>query len=118
MLGAEFKTHNRQCEVEAIVNDPQHPAVKHFGTSVKFFDAIYPYTENTRDKVHVLLASTKHPNDGAPDANQPGDYLHTWCKRYGTGRVFYTAFGHKPEVWAREDYQQHLLGGIRWALGL
>ena len=118
MIGGEFKTHNRQCEVTAIVNDTAHPAVSHLGSSAKFFDEIYLYTQNMRDKVHVLLATDKHPNDGAPDANEPGDYLLSWCKRHGRGRVFYTELGHKPEVWAREDYQKHLLGGIKWALGL
>jgi hypothetical protein len=31
--------------------------------------------------------------------------------------VFYTALGHKPEVWQDPAYQQHLAGGITWAMG-
>jgi type 1 glutamine amidotransferase len=36
---------------------------------------------------------------------------------YGKGRVFYTALGHRPDVWQSPMFQQHLRGGIRWALG-
>ena len=29
--------------------------------------------------------------------------------------VFYTALGHREEVWKDERFQQHLVGGLRWA---
>ncbi len=117
MLGAEFMTHHNQCEVDAIVNDHNHPAVKHLTPYYRVRDEIYLFKQNNRDKVHVLLSMDKHPNDGSPEANQPGDYLVSWCKLYGSGRVFYTSLGHRPDVWEAAPYQQHLLGGIRWALG-
>ncbi|MFN7162078.1 MAG: ThuA domain-containing protein [Fimbriimonadales bacterium] len=41
-----------------------------------------------------------------------------WCRDYGKGRVFYTALGHRLDVWQSEAYQRHLLGGIVWALRL
>ena len=49
---------------------------------------------------------------------------------HGQGRVFYTSLGHREDVWnadeknrknskeVSEAYQQHLLNGIKWALGL
>jgi uncharacterized protein len=52
---------------------------------------------------------------------------------FGKGRVFYTSLGHREDVWdpAREEkdgrknspddakrFQQHLVGGILWALNL
>jgi type 1 glutamine amidotransferase len=117
-LGGEFRTHHSQCEVEAINNDPKHPANKHLGPTWKMFDEIYLFQNNSRDKVHVLLSLDKHPMDGSPEQGQPGEYLLSWCKTYGKGRVFYTAFGHRADVWQNEAYQQHILGGIRWALGL
>lgn len=118
MIGGEFATHGRQCEVEAIVENTRHPAVAHLGSTYKVFDEIYLFKENTRPRVKVLLSLDKHPNDGAPDANKPGDYLLAWCRMYGKGRVFYTALGHREDVWESEPYRQHLLGAIRWALGL
>jgi hypothetical protein len=118
MIGGEFATHGRQCEVEAIVEDTRHPAVAHLGSTYKVFDEIYLFKENTRTKVKVLLSLDKHPNDGSADANKPGDYLLAWCRMYGKGRVFYTALGHREDVWESEPYRQHLLGAIRWAFGL
>ena len=66
-----------------------------------------------------------HPNN-----KTPGDYPLSWCKNYGKGRVFYTSLGHREDVWdpawpdrknpkeVAEAYQEHILGGIKWALGL
>ncbi len=118
MIGGEFRTHGAQCEVDAIVDDPKHPATQHFGSSYKVFDEIYILNHSSRDRVRVLLSLDKYPNDKSPSAGQPGDHLLSWCKMYGKGKVFYTALGHREDVWESEPYRQHLLGGIRWALGL
>src|SRR5579859_5447493 len=113
MLGAEFKTHGAQVKVECINQDPGHPATRDLGPSYVVFDEIYQMTNFFRGKVHGLLTLDKHPNTGAP-----GDYPIAWCKKYGEGNVFYTSLGHREDVWESPTYQQHLLGGIKWALGL
>jgi hypothetical protein len=119
MLGGEFMIHGAQCEVDCIVQDPNFPACKALGTKDwKIYDEIYLFKQNNRDKVHVLLHLDKFPNNGMKQAGQPGDYLISWCKMYGKGRVFYCALGHRKEVWLDKSYQDYLLGGIKWALGL
>ncbi len=144
MLGGEFLTHHSQCAVDAHIDDPNFPANKPLEAAARHeaganppsieslqqghsvvtdrtwhvFDEIYLFKNNDRTQVHVLLSLNKHPNDGSPEANQPGDYLLAWDKAYGKGRVFYTALGHRKEVWNDPLYQQHILGGIRFALGL
>ena len=112
MIGAEFATHGAQSEVECRNEDPKHPATRHFGPSVRAFDEIYQFKNFDRSRVHGLLGLDRHPNSG-----QPGDYPIAWCRMEGKGRVFYTALGHRKEMWANPGYQQHLLGGIEWALG-
>ena len=61
-----------------------------------------------------------------------GHFAVSWCKNYGSGKVFYTSLGHREDVWDADPtlkdrkndpaiskvYQQHVLGGIEWALGL
>ena len=51
---------------------------------------------------------------------------------YGNGRVFYTSLGHREDLWSDDpalpgrinpvetskQYQAHILGGIKWVLGL
>jgi type 1 glutamine amidotransferase len=41
-----------------------------------------------------------------------------WCKEYGQGKAFHMSLGHNEAVWADPRYQQSLLGGIKWILGM
>ena len=43
------------------------------------------------------------------------DYAMAWTREYGQGRVFYTALGHREEVWRDERFQKMLLQAMRWA---
>jgi type 1 glutamine amidotransferase len=125
MIGAHFKTHGAQVKVDAINQDQECPICKHLPANWEVFDEIYQMKDFDRTKVHGLLTLDKHPND-----KTPGDYPIAWCKEYGKGRVFYTSLGHREDVWdptwpdrknskeVAEAYQQHILGGIKWALGL
>lgn len=125
MLGGEFKIHGPQVEVECLNEDPAHPATHSLPAQWTVFDEIYQFKNYERSKVHNLLSMDKHPNN-----KTPGYYPVSWCKQYGTGRVFYTSLGHREEIWdpaatdrkntpeVAKQFQQHVLGGIRWALGL
>ena len=126
MLGGEFKTHGPQVEVDAINQDKECPACRHLPGTWTIFDEIYQLKNFDRSKVHGLLTLDKHPND-----KTPGDYPIAWMKEYGRGRVFYTSLGHREDIWdpnwkgqrknseeISRQYQQHILGGIKWALGL
>jgi uncharacterized protein len=113
MLGGEFQTHHEQVRVECINQDPEHPATRHLGTTYDVFDEIYLLKNFDRTKVHGLLTLDKHPNTGIP-----GDYPIAWTKEIGKGRLFYTSLGHREDVWLSDAYQQHVLGGLKWALGL
>jgi type 1 glutamine amidotransferase len=128
MIGAEFKAHNAQAEVDCLNEDPKHPACRDLEATFHLKDEIYLMNGFERSKVHGLLTLDKHPND-----KTPGDYPIAWCKMYGQGRVFYTSLGHREDVWTpdtpasfkrenskevSEAYQKHILGGIKWALGL
>lgn len=112
MIGGEFLTHGPQVKVNVLIEDPKHPATKVWNGPREVFDEIYQFKNYDPATFHDLLHLDKHPNTGAP-----GYYPISWCKRYGKGRVFYTALGHRPDVWKADWYQAHLLGGIRWALG-
>lgn len=125
MLGAEFKKHEAQVEVDPINQDPLCPACQHLPANWKVYDEIYQFKNFVRPKVHGLLTLDKHPND-----KSPGDYPISWCKEFGKGRVFYTSLGHREDVWdleapkrenpkeVAEAYQKHILEGIKWAAGL
>ncbi len=129
MLGGEFRTHNpKQSNVDILNVDPANPATagvpKVWNVTQ---EEMYLLKNYDPAKVHELLVMDKEPT-----TKEPGHYPVSWCKNYGTGRVFYTSLGHRDEISDadpnRRDrqnsvevskvYQAHLLGGIEWALGL
>lgn len=116
MLGNEFRTHGDQSNVDAIVENASHPASSPLGSRFRVFDEIYMFMKPNRGSVTMLLSLDRHPADGLPEAGQPGDLPLAWAKSYGQGRVFYTALGHREDVWENALYQQHILGGIQWVL--
>ncbi len=129
MIGGEFRSHGAQVSVDIINQDKECAACRHLPTTWTVFDEIYLMKNFDRTKVHGLLTLDKQPNN-----KTPGDYPIAWLKEYGKGRVFYTSLGHREDVWEPNSpaqgggfknapevalaYQQHLLGGIKWALGL
>lgn len=117
MLGNEFLNHGTETTVEAIVENNAHPASAPFGARFTVLDEIYRFTRNNRSDVMMLLSLDRYPTDGLPNAGQPADLPLAWARAHGRGRVFYTALGHREDVWQNPLYQQHVLGGIRWALG-
>jgi type 1 glutamine amidotransferase len=40
----------------------------------------------------------------------------SWWRDEGRGRVFYTALGHREDVWQSEWFHQHLTGALAWAI--
>jgi uncharacterized protein len=116
MLGAEVDTHGDQTTVDLRVEDPSHPATASLPNPFRIFDEIYEFRTNPRGRSNILLSTDRHPNDGHPTAGQSGDFPIAWQHTYGSGRVFYTALGHRDEVWNDPRFQQHLLGAIRWAM--
>lgn len=116
MLGNEFLTHGNQADVDAVIENAAHPAVAPLGPRYRVFDEIYRFVSNNRGRVDILLSLDRTPADGLPDQNQPGDLPLAWSRSYGGGRVFYTALGHREEVWQDARFRQHLLGALRWGL--
>lgn len=113
MVGGEFLTHGPQVQVTVHVQDPDHPACQGLPASFEIYDEIYEFQNWSRTRVHMLLSMNRHPQSGAP-----GDFPVAWTKRAEAGRVFYTALGHREEVYANPLFRQHLAGGMLWALGL
>jgi len=113
MLGGEFQKHGPQVSVTAIVEDEKHPATKHFETpDFDVYEEIYEFQNFDWQRVHGLLRMDAHPQTKAP-----GQYPLSWCRKEGKGRVFYTALGHRQEVWQSPWFRDHVRGGILWVLG-
>ncbi len=116
MLGGEFDHHREQVRIEAVNLAPAHPATRHFGPRWDLagqLEEIYLFKHHQREAVQPLLALDRHPHSG-----EAGYHGLAWCRPFGHGRVFYTALGHNESTWQLPAFQQHLAGGIGWALRL
>ena len=117
LVGGEFLTHGAQVQVQAYNQDPAFPSNRHLGESWVVFDEIYEFKSFYRPKVHGLLTLDKHPQTLVG-----GDYPVAWCKNVGQGaqrgKMWYTSLGHREDVWTSSNYQRHILGGIKWSLGV
>lgn len=137
MIGGHFLTHGPQVEVQITNEDNECPACRHLGKTWTVFDEIYQMKDFDRAKVHGLLSLDqlmRNPEEVRNNKPTPGYYPISWSKEFGKGRVFYTSLGHREDIWdptwtekngsrknspeIAKQYQQHILGGIRWALGL
>jgi type 1 glutamine amidotransferase len=119
MVGAYFDGHPWTQEVHVNVEDDKHPATAHLGQSFQISDEIYQFrAPYDRTKLHVLLSLDTGSVDLAkPEVHRKDkDFALAWCRDYDKGRVFYTALGHRPELWKDERYLTMLDGGFRWAM--
>jgi uncharacterized protein len=119
LIGGYFDQHPWHQEVTVKVEDQHHLSTRHLGGSFKIKDEIYQFRDFSRDRVQVLLSLDTSSVDLTLPAvhRKDKDFALAWRRNYGRGRVFYTALGHRAEVWQDERFQQHLIGALRWAMG-
>ena len=129
MLQGEFAGHGAQVPADLVSDDTAHPANAGIGAKWDIqLEEMYHIKNQDRAKVRSLWHLTHDPNDTA----KAGFFPVSWCRMAGTGRVFYTSLGHREDLWNADPnlkdrkntvetskrYQAHILGGIKWALGL
>lgn len=119
LIGGYFDGHPWNQEVTIRVEDRKHPSTAHLPESFTIADEIYQFKDWSRDKVHVLLSLDPDKIDWTKKGikRTDKDFAIAWTRTFGKGRVFYTALGHREEVWKDERFIQHLIGGLRWAVG-
>jgi uncharacterized protein len=129
MLGGEFETHHAQVPAELIKADEKNPATADQPNPWNLQqEEMYHIKRQDRNKVHMLWYMRHDPNE----VQKLVFFPVSWTKAAGKGRVFYTSLGHREDLWSDDPalkdrknpveiskmYQQHILGGIKWALGL
>ena len=131
MLQGEFMRHGKQVPADLVAADTAHPANGEIGKTWNIKqEEMYEMKEGSHDRTKLrALWFMKHP----PQDPTIQDYAAvSWCRMAGTGRVFYTSLGHREDLWSDDpamigrinppetakQFQAHILGGIKWALGL
>ena len=116
MLGGEFVTHGAIVEAEVRVSEPANSTVAHLAPTFRLSDEWYRFQLAGPGRT-VLLKFDRNPPDGLGTAGEAVDLPLAWQKAHGSGRVFYTALGHRQEIWDDARFRKHLLEAIRWAIG-
>jgi len=113
LVGGYFESHPEQ--QNAIINktDIRHPAVEHLPEEWKRWDEWYNF-KKVNPEIKVILTIDEGSYKGG---NQGDDHPMAWFHEYDGGRAFYTALGHTDESYADSLFLQHLLGGIKYAIG-
>jgi len=121
MVGAYFDLHPWHKLVRVNVEDRAFPATAHFPPSFEVTDEIYQFkTPYSRDKVRVLMSIDVNSVDlNAKMVHRTDkDFALVWAKKYGKGRVFFNALGHREEVYDRPDFQKLMIESAKWVMGM
>ncbi|MCW1923917.1 ThuA domain-containing protein [Luteolibacter arcticus] len=111
-LGGEFIIHGDQQVATNKVINKRFPGFSGAGDSFAFKEEWYSLKDFNPD-IHVLTVIDAPAMKGA--MYQRPAYPTTWAREEGKGRVFYTAMGHRNDVWTNPVFQDILVGAIRWA---
>jgi len=121
LLGATFTGHPWNEEVGITVEEPDHPLAAAFGgKDFRLADEIYQFGEPySRDKLRVLLSiDTTTTNMGVKWIRRDdNDFALAWVKSHGKGRVFYTSFAHRTELFWNRSLLQFYLDAVQFATG-
>jgi len=121
ILGGTFTGHPWNEEVGITVEEPSHPLVAAFdGKDFRLADEIYQYGDPyDRKGVRVLLSlDPQRTNMGVKWIDrQDNDFALAWVKSCCKGRVFYTSFGHRTELFWNSQILQFYLDAIQFATG-
>jgi cytochrome c len=125
--GAFFRSHPAIQTAVVNVEVAAHASTQHLPASFSFEDELYNFRANPRSAVTVLMTldeTSYSAGDGAMGADHP----IAWYHEFDGGRAWYTALGHRRELYlpdadpARQEsftrFTQHVLGGIKWAAGV
>jgi type 1 glutamine amidotransferase len=110
LIGGKFVDHPGSVRMSSCHPQGMHPSVVKLPSPFPVRDEIYVF-ERFRDDNQI---------DMRCDAVGGGATLPiAWHRQEGEGRVFYTALGHGPEMWAASArfLKDHVIPGVLWTLG-
>lgn len=113
--------------------EPAHPLSISFNNAATFTssDEIYMQSSPFYDRKHCRVLVSMDLSDkatnaaadnwaksrGADKLRADRDFAVSWIRPYGTGRVFYTSFGHDKRTFLDPVRLTHIARGVQYALG-
>jgi type 1 glutamine amidotransferase len=113
LLGATFTNHPAPAPAVFDVVDRENIATRHLPLRWDWRDELYNFRDIQSD-IHVILKVDETTYKGGQNG---ADHPMAWYHEFDGGRAFYTALGHFAEAYSNPVYQEHILGGIKYAMG-
>ena len=125
LIGARFSGHPfpRQFQAARVVlDDPASPIAAGLPSEWTLTEEWYSFRNNPRASgAHVIATldeSTYVPEFvGGKSLRMGADHPIAWTRCVGRGRMFYSAIGHRPEMYAEPVYRRMLTNAVGWATG-
>lgn len=133
MMGGRFAGHPwgaGNSAVTVLVEDKNSPILKNLWPEGEFKiqDEIYTFREEygydrKKQRILVSLDFDRSPKDGGQDpmkhtSRKTKDFGLAWVKKYGKGRIFYGAFGHRKDIyWRNPKLCEMYMRGLQFACG-
>lgn len=113
MVGGYFLSHPKIQDAVLQVTDASHLSTAHLPANWNRKDEWYNFKQLNPDTKVLLKIDESTYQGGANNGNHPMSWFH----EYDGGRAWYTALGHTDESYKEPLFLQHLLGGIKYAMG-
>lgn len=113
LVGAVAQRHSSEAAeptTHVYINNKDHISTETLPDQFELADEGYRY----REMYQFINIVASVNGVGAEGENHPVSWYH----EFDGGRSFYTGLGHSAETFANENFLQHLLGGINYAVGL
>ena len=113
LVGGYFLSHPEVQHADIHVVDKAHLATEHLPDVWNHKDEWYDF-KDLNHEVKLLMRLDEKSYKGG----KMGDYHPiSWYHEYDGGRVFYTGLGHTKEAFDEPEFLQHIVGGIKYAIG-
>jgi len=119
MTGGSFDYHPKQQKMHVKEVDPEHPLVQAFaGDGFVHVDEPYLFKNAYFDyNFRPLLYVESSKIEGLKKAAENKVNYVSWIKKYGKGRVFYSAPSHNAQSLENPELLQYYLDGMQYVVG-
>jgi len=120
LIGARFKGHPMAPQFQdarVVVEDRSHPIAAKLPSEWVMNDEWYSFRTNPRAAgAHVILTldESSYKPAGMGQDLRMGDHPIAWSNCLGKGRTFYSAIGHRPEVYSDARHLALLDAALDW----
>jgi hypothetical protein len=125
LIGARFAGHPMDPQFQdarALIESSPSAIGRELAPGWTMNDEWYSFRNNPRNSGSAVIAtldeSSYSPVGRGGQDLRMGDHPIAWTRCIGDGRSFYSAIGHRPEIYSDQGHVKLLEQGIAWAAGM